>query len=173
MNTRFWWGALIVVGVLLEAPQAMAAKIDAKHLIVPGKAIGQIHLNMSRSEVNKRLGNPSSLADVTQDFSFAVWEKKHIFVGFDGNNIHNKVVLINVWDKNFQTANGTKVGQKISQIKKRYSKGRPMPGQNIAEWHDDHLGIGFLHRTVGTAHVNPHSDWVCDEISVFAAIKKK
>ncbi|HEY9766080.1 MAG TPA: hypothetical protein V6C82_06930 [Chroococcales cyanobacterium] len=165
--------SLLAAGMLLfSATDSLAVKVDPRYLISPGKGVGAIKLSMPKSEVMKLLGNPNFSQKVAPDFAFAQWERQGLFVGFDGDSLENKVVLISVSNHKFSTDNGAKVGLKVSLLKKHYPLGKRMPdAKNITDWHDDRLGIGFIHRTHGNTLVNPAEDWVCDEIDVFSAAR--
>ncbi|MGE5707069.1 MAG: hypothetical protein ACM3YO_01955 [Bacteroidota bacterium] len=162
--------SFLVFGILALSATSAPAKVAREHLIVPGRSVGAVRLSMLRSNVVHLLGAPSFSQKVAQDFAIAMWEKQGLFIGFDGDGHASKVVLISVSSPRFETENGAKVGLKASRLKRLYPKGTPMPpSRNIADWHDDRLGIGFVHRTYGSNPIRPHEDWACDEINVFAA----
>lgn len=162
--------SFLVLGILALSATSASAEVARRHLIVPGRSVGFVHLSMSRNSVIRLLGVPSFGQKVAQDFAIAMWEKQGLFIGFDGDGHASKVVLISVSSPRFETANGARVGLKASRLKKLYPKGTPMPpSRNIADWHDDRLGIGFVHRTFGNNPIHPREDWACDEINVFAA----
>ncbi len=143
---------------IAQAPQP--APLDSAYLIVPGKSIGQIQLNMPARQVNLILGKADS-GDAAMGKALSFWLSKqatgqpqhyvavYTVTDFGGKKDLPKVQQVQVTSPQFQTAKGIGTGKPLSAIRKHFSNIRPIAyyqnalQQQVYIYDDQEQGIAF------------------------------
>lgn len=120
-------------------------------LISPGRCIGQICLDSTKSAVRSKMGSPTSSEAISKRHEADVWISKrnskpqYLFVIYE----RNKVVDVHVTSNSFKTKEGISTSSNFSEIRNSFPNGREneyvvfSSGQNRVDWTVKDEGITF------------------------------